>query len=53
MTTRYDTLKKKIHGKDTALLLVTIFSLTPVSPAIGHVAQVPYKVLLAMESDVC
>ncbi|MDO8418280.1 MAG: hypothetical protein Q7S87_19090 [Agitococcus sp.] len=51
MTTRHDNPKKKINGKDTALLLATIFSLTPMSPAIGHAAQVTYKVLLAMESD--
>lgn len=51
MTTRHDNPKKKINGKDTALLLATIFSLTPMSPAIGHAAQVTNTVLLAMESD--
>ena len=49
MTNRCRTPQK--NSKYTALLLATIFSLTPMSPAIGHTAQVTYKVLLAMDSD--
>lgn len=41
----------KTKGRITALLLVTVLGVTAMSPALAHKAEVPRKVLLAIESD--
>lgn len=43
--------KKQTKNRTTALLLATTFSVAPMSPAIAHKAEVPRKVLLAIETD--